>query len=80
MPHKYSYPKPKCFFFKKYPELCDKYLLRDMPSWWDEGVKDFIKLVRKELRYSEHTFWQDIWRPLKSAYLEYNKTNVPHPD
>ena len=67
----YQYPKIKYPFFKKYPELCDKYLLGNMPNWWDEGLKDFMKLVRKECGYSQATFWQDIWHPLSWAYKRF---------
>lgn len=69
----YHYPHPKYPFFKKHPKLCDKYLLRGLPNWWDEGLKDFMKLVRKECGYSQKTFWQDIWRPLKFSYEHYKQ-------
>ena len=40
----YKYPKSKYKFFKKYPKLCDKFLLGETPNWYDEGLKDFMNL------------------------------------
>jgi len=71
MSHKYSYPKQKQEFFKEHYSLCVKWLYRELPDWWENGLKDFIQLARKECGYSQSTFWQDMWHPLKTAFLFY---------
>jgi hypothetical protein len=69
--YKHHSIKKKCIFFKKYPKLCNKWLLREIPSWWEIGLQEFIILARKECGYSKKTFWQDMWHPLKFAYQRY---------